>query len=259
MTSIHPPAGDALQPSRRPLVRLESLSMVYTMGEVEVHALRDVSLEIYPGEMVAIMGASGSGKSTTLQIIGTLDRPTQGRYFLDDESVFEKDEVQLAELRNRKIGFVFQQFNLLPRDTALENVELPLTYAGVKRSLRRERAKKALARVGLADRAEHLPKQLSGGQQQRVAIARAVVTDPLLLLADEPTGALDSASTKQVMELFCELHKQGMTVVLVTHDPSIAEYASRVVTFRDGNIVFDGPGGRVKQAAKPLAQVEAAL
>jgi len=227
-----------------PIVRLESLSKVYRMGQVDVHALRDVSIELSRGEMVAIMGASGSGKSTTLNVIGTLDRPTTGRYFLDGEPVERLVEDDLAELRNRKIGFVFQAFNLLPRDSARQNVELPMVYCGVRSSIRRERADRALERVGLAERAGHLPNQLSGGQQQRVSIARAIVNDPLLLLADEPTGALDSATTKQVMELFCELHAQGMTVVVVTHDPGIAAYAERVVTFADGVVVRDTRGQR---------------
>ena len=222
-----------------PLIRLESITKIYWMGQVEVQALRGVTLELQRGEMVAIMGTSGSGKSTTLNVIGTLDRPTGGRYFLDGEPVEALDEVDLARLRNRKIGFVFQSFNLLPRDSALENVALPMVYAGVRPAERRTRAARALCRVGLEERADHLPNQLSGGQQQRVAIARAIVNEPLLLLADEPTGALDSATTRQVMELFCELHTQGMTVVVVTHDPSIAAYASRVITFRDGAIVSD--------------------
>jgi putative ABC transport system ATP-binding protein len=221
------------------VVRLSSVEKTYQMGEVEVHALRAVSLDLERNEMVAIMGASGSGKSTTLNVIGTLDRPTSGRYFLDDEAVEALDEDELAELRNRKIGFVFQSFHLLPRLTALANVELPMVYAGVSRRERRERARAALARVGLEQRFDHLPTQLSGGQQQRVAIARAIVNEPLLLLADEPTGALDSTTTKQVMELFCSLHEQGITVVLVTHDAAIARYAQRVITFADGSIVDD--------------------
>jgi putative ABC transport system ATP-binding protein len=221
------------------VVRLASVEKTYSMGEVEVRALRAVSLELIRGEMVAIMGASGSGKSTTLNVIGTLDRPTNGQYFLDGEPVEELDEEDLAELRNRKIGFVFQSFHLLPKLTALANVELPMVYAGVSRKERRDRARAALARVGLAEREDHLPNQLSGGQQQRVAIARAIVNEPLLLLADEPTGALDSVTTKQVMELFQELHKQGITVVVVTHDAAIARYAERVVTFADGSIVSD--------------------
>jgi putative ABC transport system ATP-binding protein len=221
------------------VVRLASIEKTYRMGEVDVHALRGVSLDLRYGEMVAIMGASGSGKSTMLNVIGTLDRPSAGQYLLDDDAVEDLDEEELAELRNRKIGFVFQSFHLLPRLTALANVELPMVYAGISKRERRERARKALARVGLADREDHLPNQLSGGQQQRVAIARAIVNDPVLLLADEPTGALDSATTKQVMDLFCRLHEQGITVVLVTHDPAIAKYAQRVVTFADGNIVSD--------------------
>jgi putative ABC transport system ATP-binding protein len=209
------------------------------MGDVEVHALRAVSLDLERGEMVAIMGASGSGKSTTLNVIGTLDRPTSGRYFLDDEAVEDLGEEDLADLRNRKIGFVFQSFHLLPRLSAVANVELPMVYAGRSRRERRDRARAALARVGLGEREDHLPNQLSGGQQQRVAIARAIVNEPLLLLADEPTGALDSATTKQVMALFQSLHEQGITVILVTHDAAIARYAQRVVTFADGDIVGD--------------------
>jgi putative ABC transport system ATP-binding protein len=222
------------------VVRLVEVEKTYALGEeIEVRALRAVSLDLERGEMVAIMGASGSGKSTTLNVIGTLDRPTRGRYFLDDEAVEGLDEEELSELRNRKIGFVFQSFHLLPRLSALANVELPMVYAGIGRRERRERARAALARVGLSDREDHLPNQLSGGQQQRVAIARAIVNDPLLLLADEPTGALDSTTTRQVMELFTGLHEQGITVILVTHDPAIAGYAERVITFADGDIVSD--------------------
>ena len=221
------------------VVRLSDVEKTYLMGEVEVRALRGVSVDLHRGEMVAIMGASGSGKSTTLNVIGTLDRPTKGQYLLDGEAVEDLDEETLAELRNRKIGFVFQSFHLLPRLDAVANVELPLVYAGVARKVRREKARAALARVGLGEREDHLPNQLSGGQQQRVAIARAIVNEPVLLLADEPTGALDSTTTAQVMELFCGLHEQGITVVLVTHDPAIAKYAQRVISFADGNIVSD--------------------
>jgi putative ABC transport system ATP-binding protein len=226
-----------------PVVRLSSASKVYAMGgadsELEVHALRSVSLDLERGEMVAIMGASGSGKSSMLNVIGTLDRPTSGQYFLDGEAVEERSEEELADLRNRKIGFVFQSFHLLARLDALSNVELPMIYAGVSRRERRDRARAALERVGLSDRLDHLPSQLSGGQQQRVAIARAIVNDPLLLLADEPTGALDSATTRQVMTLFQSLHEQGITVVLVTHDQAIGAFAERLVTFADGRIVGD--------------------
>jgi putative ABC transport system ATP-binding protein len=234
----------------RPIVRFEKISKVYQMGEIAVHALREISFEVLAGEMVAIMGASGSGKSTMLNLIGTLDRPSAGRYFLDGEPVESLDEYQLSQLRNRKIGFVFQAFNLLPRDTALENVELPMVYAGMGLHERKLKARAALDRVGLGDRVEHLPNQLSGGQQQRVSIARAIVNEPILLLADEPTGALDSATTEQVMELFCELHRQGMTVVVVTHDPNIARYAERVVHFKDGVIVSDERGERMTPRAK---------
>ncbi|HWE29669.1 MAG TPA: ABC transporter ATP-binding protein [Polyangia bacterium] len=222
-----------------PILELRAISKIYRMGEIEVRALRSVDFVVRAGEFVAIMGASGSGKSTMLNLIGTLDRPSEGEYLLDGEPVQNLDEFELAALRNKKIGFVFQSFNLLARDNALENVELPMVYAGERRASRRKKAVRALERVGLADRMDHLPNQLSGGQQQRVSIARAIVNEPLLLLADEPTGALDSTTTKQVMELFVELHQQGMTVVLVTHDPNIAAYAERVVSFSDGVIVSD--------------------
>jgi putative ABC transport system ATP-binding protein len=223
----------------RAILDLVEITKIYQMGEVEVAALKGISLRVEAGEMVAIMGASGSGKSTMLNVIGTLDRPTAGKYLLDGEAVESLDEEALSSLRNRKIGFVFQSFNLLPRDTALENVELPMVYAHVRVGERRRRAEQALRRVGLADRMDHLPNQLSGGQQQRVSIARALVNEPVLLLADEPTGALDSATTQQVMDLFVDLHRQGMTVVVVTHDPNIARFAERVVTFKDGLIVSD--------------------
>ena len=226
----------------KPVVALSGISKTYSMGGRDaptVHALREVSLELRAGESVAIMGQSGSGKSTTLNIIGTLDRPSSGSYELDGVPVERLDDEALAVLRNQKIGFVFQSFHLLPRLTALANVELPMIYAGLRPRQRRARAEAALARVGLESRADHMPNQLSGGQQQRVAIARAIVNEPLLLLADEPTGALDSATTKQVMELFQTLHAQGITVVLVTHDPAIAAYAERVVTFADGRVAED--------------------
>ncbi len=221
------------------LIELTGIEKTYRMGDNAVHALRGASLTVERGEMVAIMGASGSGKSTMLNVIGTLDRPDGGSYVLEGEAIERYDEVQLSELRNRKIGFVFQAFHLLPRDSALENVALPMVYAGERASVRKRRAAQALTRVGLADRMDHLPTQLSGGQQQRVSIARALVNDPVLLLADEPTGALDSATTAQVMDLFTELHAQGMSIVMVTHDPNIARYAKRVVTFKDGAVVSD--------------------
>jgi putative ABC transport system ATP-binding protein len=226
-----------------PVILLEQLEKTYRTGDVEVNALRRVSLEIPQGQMVAIMGASGSGKSTLMNILGMLDRPTAGRYLLDGVPVDSLDQVAQAEQRNRKIGFVFQAFNLLPRHSALANVEVPLIYARVGRGERRRRALAALERVGLADRAHHHPNQLSGGQQQRVAIARAIVTHPIMLLADEPTGALDSENTVQIMELFRELHRGGMTVIIVTHEAQVAAYAERVIRFRDGRIVADeNPG-----------------
>jgi putative ABC transport system ATP-binding protein len=222
-----------------PAIDIRELSKVYASGDVEVHALRSVSLRIGRGELCAIMGQSGSGKSTLMNIIGTLDRPSAGHYLLDGIPVEELGDVELARLRNQKIGFVFQSFNLLPRHSALHNVEVPLIYARVPKAERRRRAIAALARVDLADRMDHHPSQLSGGQQQRVAIARAIVTEPLLLLADEPTGALDTEMTGQIMELFCALHRAGMTVVLVTHEPQVAGYAGRVIRFRDGRIIAD--------------------
>ena len=221
------------------LIEVHDLHKTYDSGEVQVHALRGVSLTIEAGESVAIMGSSGSGKSTLMNILGCLDRPTSGRYRLAGEEVARLDRNRLAEIRNRAIGFVFQSFNLLPRTTAVENVELPLMYAGVGRSERRRRAEDALARVGLADRTDHRPNQLSGGQQQRVAIARALAGSPPLILADEPTGNLDSRTSIEIMRLFQELVAGGMTVVLVTHESDIAAYSSRVIEVRDGLIRQD--------------------
>ena len=218
-----------------------------------VHALRAVDLEIDVGELVAIMGTSGSGKSTMLNILGTLDRPSGGRYILDGEDVGQMPDRALAQFRNRKVGFVFQSFNLLPRYTALRNVELPMLYGGVARAERRRRAEAALAMVGLADRMSHQPSELSGGQQQRVSIARSLVQNPVLLLADEPTGALDSETTTQIMDLFCELHRRGMTIIIVTHEPAVAAYAHRVLRMRDGRVVSDERNQALPVAAPRLA------
>jgi putative ABC transport system ATP-binding protein len=225
--------------SRPPLIHFQDVSKVYRMGDVEVHALRGVSLTIEQGEFTAIMGASGSGKSTLMNIVGLLDRPTGGTYLLEGEEVSSLSTERLAEVRNRTIGFVFQSFNLLARTSALENVELPLLYGGVGSADRRRRAAASLDRVGLASRADHHPNQMSGGQQQRVAIARALVTEPRVILADEPTGNLDSRTSVEVMKLFQELGHGGITVVLVTHEPDISQYASRVIQMRDGRVLSD--------------------
>ena len=222
------------------VIRLEGVHKTYDLGEIQVHALRGVSLEIYKGEFVAVMGASGSGKSTLMNILGCLDKPTRGQYFLDGVDVSGMDKVQLAHIRNHKLGFVFQGFNLLSRTSALENVELPTIYAGITMEEREARAKESLERVGLADRAHHHPSQLSGGQQQRVAIARALVNRPAILLADEPTGNLDSRTSVEIMDILQRLNMEyGLTVVLVTHEPDIAQYAKRIMEFRDGKVKRD--------------------
>ncbi|MCG6951346.1 MAG: ABC transporter ATP-binding protein [Betaproteobacteria bacterium] len=222
-----------------PLIRTQALEKIYRLGESEVHALAGVSIDIAEGEFVAVMGPSGSGKSTFMNLIGCLDRPTHGQYALGGQDVSTLDSDALAGMRNHSIGFVFQNFNLLARTPAIENVELPLVYAGVPAPERRVRATEMLARVGLEGRVHHLPSQLSGGQQQRVAIARALVTRPLLILADEPTGALDSHTSLELMALFQELNRGGMTVVLVTHEPDVARFARRVLRFLDGRVVAD--------------------
>jgi putative ABC transport system ATP-binding protein len=222
------------------MIHVEELTKVYQMGESEVRALDGASFTIEKGEMVAIMGPSGSGKSTLMSIIGCLDVPSSGRYTLDDVSVENMDETRLADVRGRKIGFVFQQFNLLARTSALENVKLPLTYAGFSGKERDDRAMKALERVGLGQRTHHAPNELSGGQQQRVAIARAIVNEPAILLADEPTGALDSKTGVEIMDLFQSLHRDnGQTVILVTHDSYVARHTDRIIKLSDGKIVSD--------------------
>ncbi len=228
--------------SAAPLISVRDLRKVYQTGDVEVHALRGVSLDIAPGEFVSVIGPSGSGKSTFMHIVGCLDRPTSGGYVLGGRDVSNLSRDELAVVRNAQIGFVFQGFNLLPRTTALDNVELPLLYNGTRStgSERRRRAMAALELVGLADRAHHTPNQLSGGQQQRVAIARALINDPSLILADEPTGNLDTKTSVEVMGVFQTLNEQrGITILLVTHEPDIAQYGSRIIRFRDGHIVED--------------------
>ncbi|HEX4307878.1 MAG TPA: ABC transporter ATP-binding protein [Solirubrobacterales bacterium] len=229
----------------RPVIRVEDVVRTYVMGQAEVRALRGVSLRIERGEYVAIMGPSGSGKSTLMNTLGCLDAPTSGRYLLDGVDVASLDEDDLSDLRNRKIGFVFQGFNLVPKLSALANVELPLVYAGMARSARRRRAARALEAVGMGDRIDHGSNELSGGQQQRVAIARAVVTDPALILADEPTGNLDSHSTEDVLAIFEELNDSGRTVVMITHEDEVADHAERLVRLADGRIVRDEPLGAV--------------
>jgi putative ABC transport system ATP-binding protein len=238
----------------KPLIEVRGLSKSYVMGSNTVAALRTVSLTIGEGEFVAIMGASGSGKSTFMNLLGCLDTPTAGEYRLAGEKVSDMSGDALAAIRNRRIGFVFQQFNLLPRTSALDNVQLPLLYAATPASQRRQRAMARLSQVGLGTRHDHHPSQLSGGQQQRVAIARALVNDPALILADEPTGALDSRTSLEIMVLLQQLNAAGMTIVMVTHEPDIAAFASRIITFRDGEIISDTPHTPDNAAAK-LAKV----
>jgi putative ABC transport system ATP-binding protein len=241
---VGPPA-----PSESPALRIENAHKYYEMGETRVHALRGVSVDIEAGGFVAIMGASGSGKSTFMNILGCLDRPTSGRYLLDGVDVSALGKRELAGIRNRKLGFVFQGFNLIARTTALENVGLPTLYTRMTKAERMQRATEALAKVGLANRADHFPSQMSGGQQQRAAIARALVNGPSILLADEPTGNLDSRTSVEIMDVFQQLNERGLTIVMVTHEPDISRFAKRVIVFRDGTIrkdesVHDRPRAR---------------
>lgn len=230
------------------MIQISHLSKIYKTGDVETKALDDISFEIKKGEFVAIMGPSGSGKSTLMHMIGALDTPSSGKYILDGEEVEKLSDDQLADIRNRKIGFVFQAFNLLPRRTALQNVMLPMTYAGIPKPERMEKAKKFLQMVGLGDRLEHTSNQLSGGQMQRVAIARALVMNPSILLADEPTGNIASTQAAEIMEIFQSLNNEGHTIIMITHEADIAEHAKRIIHIRDGKIVEDGNGHKQRKA-----------
>ena len=223
------------------MLRLENIYKQYNQGELSVTALNNINLTVSEGEFVSIMGSSGSGKSTMMNILGCLDSPTKGLYFLEGEDVSKYNDSKLADVRNKKIGFVFQSFNLLPKMTAIENVELPMVYSNVPIKIRHEKAKAALEKVGLEKRIHHKPNELSGGQRQRVAIARALVNNPAIIMADEPTGNLDSKSTFEIMEIFQRLNDEGTTIVMVTHEPDVATYTKRIVTFKDGNIINDAP------------------
>jgi putative ABC transport system ATP-binding protein len=240
-----------------PVIQVEDVHKYYDLGETKVHALRGVDLKIEPGEFVAIMGSSGSGKSTFMNMLGCLDKPSSGRYILEGTDVSRLDKKQLAAVRNGKLGFVFQGFNLLSRTTALENVELPTLYARMEKADRLARAKEVLEMVGLGERLNHFPSQLSGGQQQRVAIARALVNRPAILLADEPTGNLDSRTSVEIMQIFQELNENGLTIVLVTHEPDVAQFAKRIVVFRDGKIRHDDPVRDRPRAAEVLRTLPA--
>ena len=251
-----PPASSSSSPAAVPVIDVDKVTKLYKTGDVTVHALRGVDLTIQKGEFVAVMGASGSGKSTLMNILGGLDYPTTGEYRLDGESISRLDSDGLARIRSRTLGFVFQSFNLLSRTSALENVELPLLYADVRAAERHQRAREALTHVGLADRMDHHPNQMSGGQQQRVAIARALVTQPKVILADEPTGNLDSETSIEVMTLFQELWRDGITILVVTHEPDVASFAGRVVMMKDGKVLSDRRQ-KARDAREMLAQAVA--
>ncbi len=255
LPASRPPAPEVMRDEI--VIQVDDLHKIYHMGETQVHALRGVSIEIRRGEFVAIMGASGSGKSTFMNILGCLDKPTSGRHLLEGIDVSGLEKNQLARIRNRKIGFVFQGFNLLARTTALENTELPTLYSRIDKAERRGRAVEALKMVGLADRTDHFPSQLSGGQQQRVAIARALVNRPSILLADEPTGNLDSRTSVEVLEILQSLNDQGLTIILVTHENDIAQFAKRSIVFRDGKIRRDEPIPNRASAAEVLKTMPA--
>ena len=252
-TDAQPPAsGEAL-------IEISGLNKVYDTGAIQVHALKDVDLKIDRGEFVAVMGASGSGKSTLMNILGCLDKPTAGTYHLDGEDISGCSDDELSYIRNKMIGFVFQSFNLIPRTSALKNVELPMIYAKVSGKAREERAKILLESVGLGERGDHMPNEISGGQKQRVAIARALANDPQIILADEPTGNLDSRSSVEIMEIFQKLNKeQGNTVIIVTHEPEIADFTDRIVVFRDGGILKDEKNPNPKSPSEILAQLDLA-
>ena len=251
---MNAPSNEAMP---RPLIRVEGVHKYYDMGETRVHALRGVTLDVHAGEFIAVMGASGSGKSTLMNIIGCLDQPSSGNYFLDGTDVARLDKKVLATVRNRKLGFVFQGFNLIARTTALENVALPTLYSQMEKAESTSRARESLAVVGLADRSDHFPSQLSGGQQQRVAIARALVNGPSILIADEPTGNLDSRTSVEIMEVLQTLNQGGLTVVMVTHEPDIAQFARRTITFRDGRIRKDEPNAQLLLAHEVLKTLPA--